>query len=70
MDALADERFILAGGPLGPEDRAARILHVIDAADENAIRRRLAQDPWSGDMLAIASIEPWTVLLGGLRAAR
>jgi hypothetical protein len=26
MDALAEEGFILAGGPLGDEDRAARVI--------------------------------------------
>jgi uncharacterized protein YciI len=65
MDLLDAEGFIRAGGPLGHEDRAPRILHVIDAADENAIRDRLAEDPWHrNDMLRIVDIEPWTVLLG------
>lgn len=70
MDALADEGFIVAGGPLGDEDRAGRILHVVDSPNEDAIRARLAMDPWAGSMLKVASIEPWTVLLGGVRAAR
>lgn len=70
MDALAEERFILAGGPLGHEDRARRILHVIEAPNEDAIRSRLAADPWSSGMLRVASIEPWTVLLGGFGAGR
>jgi uncharacterized protein YciI len=60
MDALAEEDFIVLGGPLGDDDRA---LHVIDAGNEREIEERLAEDPWSGHMLEIASIEPWTILL-------
>jgi uncharacterized protein YciI len=70
MDALVEEGFILAGGPLGDEDRASRILHVIYGANEEAIRSRLATDPWAGSMLKVASVEPWTILLGGVGAAR
>jgi uncharacterized protein YciI len=60
MDALADEGFIVLGGPLGTDDRA---LHVVDAGTEREIEARYAEDPWSADMLEIASIEPWTILL-------
>ena len=66
MDALANERFIVAGGPLGDEDSAARVMHVISAPDAGAIEGRLAEDPWTPmDLLKTVSIEPWTVLLGG-----
>ncbi len=66
MDTLADEGFIVAGGPLGGEDDAARVLHIVDASDERAIDARLAQDPWMPmRLLTTVSIEPWTVLLGG-----
>ena len=67
MDALADEGFIVAGGPLGEEDEAARVLHVIEAPNLNAVEMRLREDPWKTDMLETVSIEPWTVLLGALR---
>ena len=70
MDALTEEGFILAGGPLGGEDDAARVLHVVDAPDGDAVRSRLSEDPWPQSMLLLASIEPWTVLLGGFGAAR
>lgn len=70
MDALAAEGFILAGGPLGNEDRAARVMHVVAASNEDEIRARLAIDPWAGHMLKVVSVEPWTVLLGGVRADR
>jgi uncharacterized protein YciI len=63
MDALAEEGFIAAGGPLGEGDR---VLHVVRAADAREVERRFAEDPWGDAMLRLASVEPWTVLLGGL----
>ena len=63
MDALAEEGFIAAGGPLGDGDR---VLHVVRAADEREVERRFGEDPWGEDMLRLASVEPWTVLLGSL----
>ena len=66
MDALVDDRFVVLGGPLGD---GPRVLLAVFAEDEEAIRARLAADPWHPTMLRIASIEPWTILLDG-RAAR
>jgi hypothetical protein len=60
MDGLAEEGLIVLGGPLGDSDRA---LHVVDAESAREIQERLAEDPWSDDLLVIASIEPWTILL-------
>lgn len=71
MDALESEAFIVAGGPLGGEDDAKRVLHVVSAPDEGAIETRLAEDPWTPlRLLKTISIEPWTVLLGGFARAR
>jgi uncharacterized protein YciI len=71
MDGLADEGFIVAGGPLGGEDDAKRVLHVIAAPDATAVEDRMARDPWRPmAMLRTVSIEPWTVLLGGLDPRR
>ena len=68
MDALVDEGFLLAGGPLGTEDDARRVLHVVEADSADAVERRLADDPWSAmGLLTTLSIEPWTVLLGTVR---
>ncbi|MBV8343734.1 MAG: hypothetical protein JO190_01945 [Candidatus Eremiobacteraeota bacterium] len=68
MDELAEAGFILAGGPLGGEDDAPRVLHVISASDRAAVEAKLDQDPWTAmGLLQTASIEPWTVLLGELR---
>jgi hypothetical protein len=65
MDGLADEGFIVLGGPLGEEQR---VLHIVRALDEQEVERRFAEDPWGEDMLRLASVEPWTVLLGRLEA--
>ena len=61
MDALASERFIVLGGPLG--DGRGHALQIVDAADAQEIERRFAEDPWSDQMLRIARVEPWTILL-------
>jgi hypothetical protein len=61
MDDLVESRFVVLGGPL-EGDR--EVLLVIDAPDEDAIRERLADDPWiRGGMLTVTSIERWTILL-------
>jgi uncharacterized protein YciI len=68
MDALVEQGFIVAGGPLGGENDAARVLHVVVANDAEAIEARIAADPWmTNGLLRTASIEPWTILLGSLR---
>ena len=64
MDALAEEGFIVVGGPL---DEGRRALHIVRAASEDEIRRRLAEDPWEPmDVLRTATVEPWEILLGTL----
>jgi uncharacterized protein YciI len=63
MDALVDDGFIVLGGPLegGPD-----VLLAIEAASEDELRARLAQDNWhQNGMLTIKTVEPWTVLLDG-----
>ncbi len=66
MDGLVDDGFIVLGGPLGDERRVA---HVIEAASEDALRARLAEDPWSGTHLNVASVDPWTIRLDGRAAS-
>ena len=64
MDKLVADRFILLGGPLEGEKDT---FHVIRAESEDAIRNKLAEDPWSSNgMLTPISIERWTILLDGL----
>jgi hypothetical protein len=60
MDALVDDGFIVLGGPLADEVRTA---HAVEAESEDAIRERLATDPWSGSHLVVDSIDGWTIRL-------
>jgi uncharacterized protein YciI len=63
MDELVESGFIVLGGPLEGERET---LHVVDAPSDQAIRDRLAEDPWSANgMLRPTSIERWTILLDG-----
>jgi uncharacterized protein YciI len=62
MGALAESRFVVLGGWLagGP-----KTLLVVEARDEADVRRRFEGDPYTAmGLLAIASVEPWEVLLG------
>ena len=60
MDGLVDQGFVVLGGPLGDE---RRVVHAVAAASEEAIRARLAEDPWNDTHLVIDAIEPWTIRL-------
>ncbi|MDX6336099.1 MAG: uncharacterized protein QOG05_3439 [Streptosporangiaceae bacterium] len=62
MDGLADAGFILAGGPLGDGEHT---LHIIEAADEQAVMTRLGEDPWAAmGLLRIGTLERWSIWLG------
>ena len=62
MDALADEGFVVLGGPLG--DGEKNFLLIIDAESEQEIAARLADDPWTPlGLLHIAEVERWEILL-------
>jgi uncharacterized protein YciI len=69
MGELADEGFLLFAGPLaGSENDRLRVLLIVDAGSEDEIRRRLAADPWVlAERLVIASIEPWSLIVGAER---
>lgn len=61
MDGLVDDGFVILGGPVGNGEQT---LHVIEAADEQDIKTRLARDPWaSARLLQIGVIEPWALWL-------
>jgi uncharacterized protein YciI len=62
MDTLVDDGFVVLGGPVGDVDTGHALL-VVDAESEEAIRERLAGDPWSEQLLTIESVEPWSVWL-------
>jgi len=66
MDGLVDDGFIVLGGPVGDGSES---LHVVEAADDNEIRKRLAGDPWaSAGLLQIGTIEPWALWLDSRQA--
>jgi uncharacterized protein YciI len=61
MNALADDGFVVLGGPLGGGEK---ILLIIDAESEQAIEAQLADDPWTPlGLLRIAKVERWEILL-------
>jgi hypothetical protein len=62
MDGLVDDGFIVLGGPLADEHR---VVHVVEADSEDAVRDTLARDPWSESHLRVGSIDPWTIRLDG-----
>jgi uncharacterized protein YciI len=63
MNALVADGFVLLGGPLTEPD----VLLIVREESEDAIRARLASDPWHAKgLLTIKSISPWTLRLGKL----
>jgi uncharacterized protein YciI len=68
MNALAEEEFVLFGGPLaGSEHGHVRALLIVNAGSEAEIDRRLAGDPWvPTKQLLTVSIEPWKILVGAV----
>jgi len=64
MDALVDTGFVVLGGPLADEHR---VVHVVEADSEDAVRGTLARDPWSETHLRVDTIDPWTIRLDGRR---
>jgi hypothetical protein len=64
MDGLVDAGFVVLGGPLADEHR---VVLVVSAESENAVRDTLARDPWSGTHLLVDSIDRWTIRLDGRR---
>jgi len=66
MDRLVDEGFIVLGGPVGD---GKETLHVVEAADADEVRARLAADPWAeARLLHIGSIEAWALWLDSRQA--
>jgi uncharacterized protein YciI len=61
MNALVDDGFIVLGGPV---EGGREAFHVVDAASEEELRARFAEDPWAENgMLRVKSVERWTILL-------
>ena len=64
MDGLVDSGFVVLGGPLADEHR---VVLVISAESEDAVRATLARDPWDQTHLVVDSIDGWTIRLDGRR---
>jgi uncharacterized protein YciI len=65
MDALEAEHFVVLGGPLKYSKHRAML--VVNASNEQALRRKLAEDPWMiTGVLKTIEIYPWEILLGKL----
>jgi uncharacterized protein YciI len=62
MDSLAEEGFVVLGGPIGEGDGDNALL-IVNADSEETVRARLARDPWHDGVLRIESIRPWAVWL-------
>jgi uncharacterized protein len=61
MDGLVDDGFLIIGGPVAD---GAQTLHAVEAASEDEVRARFAEDPWAtADLLRVGSIEPWSLWL-------
>lgn len=65
MDGLVDAGFVVLGGPLAGEHR---VVLVIEAESEDAVRATLARDPWSETHLRVDTIDRWTIRLDGRSA--
>ncbi|TMQ61203.1 MAG: hypothetical protein E6K77_10855 [Candidatus Eisenbacteria bacterium] len=63
MNSLVDEGFVILGGPLKDgSTHKARL--IIKSVSEQAMRARLAEDPWMRlGLLTTLTIELWEVLL-------
>jgi uncharacterized protein len=62
MDSLAEDGFVILGGPRGEGEE--KFLHIVVAENEQAIAARLAGDPWTPlRLLRTASVERWEILL-------
>ena len=67
MNALAEEGFVVLGGPLG-DGSPHRAMLIVDAPSETEVERRMAADPWLREgLLTVKSIERWEILLDGHR---
>jgi uncharacterized protein YciI len=69
MNTLADQGFVVFGGPLaGSEHGRLRVLLIVSAGSEAEIHGRLGDDPWvRTEHLLTASVEPWNVFVGAQR---
>ena len=61
MDGLAEEGFVVLGGPLGD---GSKFMHVVGAEGADEVEARFAPDPWVPmELLRTTQVEPWEILL-------
>ena len=61
IDQLVAEGFILMGGPLVDESGS---LLIFNAEDENEVREKLKNDPWSEHgILKLESVKRWQIFI-------
>jgi uncharacterized protein YciI len=65
MDELVESGFVVLGGPLADE---YRVVHVVEAESEHAIRATYSRDPWCETHLVVDAIDAWTIRLDARRA--
>jgi uncharacterized protein len=66
INSVADEGFLLLGGPHG-DGRPYRAMLVVNAQNADEVTTRLDDDPWTrGGLLETSSIDRWEVLVGEL----
>jgi uncharacterized protein len=65
IDALVDQGFIFMGGPLVDEAGLPRgALLIVNAEDENEVRKNLKSDPWfERGILKLGSITRWEMFV-------
>ncbi len=64
MDGLLETGFVVLGGPLADEHR---VVLVVEAESEEAVRATLARDPWHETHLVVDAVDRWTIRLDGRR---
>jgi uncharacterized protein YciI len=61
MDGLVADGMVLLGGPVGDGET---VLLAMEAADEDAVRTRMAADPWApAGLLVLGDVRPWSLWL-------
>jgi uncharacterized protein YciI len=61
IDQLVDEGFIMMGGPL--VDEGGSVL-IVNAEDENEVRKKLKNDPWARyGILKLDSVKRWQIFI-------
>ena len=65
IDDLVDEGFIFMGGPLIDETGLpSGALLIVNAEDENEVRKKLKNDPWfERGILKLESVNRWQIFI-------